>query len=187
MNTRRATRAAPTDAVRWLFGPALILSLVILAVFRVTDAPLQTSASPKGIISYELAGSVTAAQAMLDSWDARAELYAAFGLGLDYLYMPSYALAIGLAATWAGRQLGARRRWPVGLGRLLAWGLGLAALLDAIENIALLKMLLAGVAAMPWPTVAAATAAAKFALVLAGLGYALAGAVSWLVARLRPR
>lgn len=171
--------------VPWLFWPALILALVILGVFSVIDAPLRTPAAPQGIISFELAGSVAASQAMLDSWDARARLYAAFGLGLDYLYMPSYALAIGLAAAWAGRQLGRRWRWLAGLGLALAWGLGLAALLDAVENFALTKMLLAGTAAAPWPGVAATCAAVKFALVILGLVYAFAGGLFWLAARLR--
>ena len=93
-----------------LFWPAFALALFVMAVFRVIDVPLQTSAAPSGVISYELAGSAPAAQAMIDSWGAQARLYAAFGLGLDYLFMLSYALAIGLGAAWAGRQLGARQR-----------------------------------------------------------------------------
>lgn len=183
------TSSAPTatDATRNLplFWPAFALALLVMAAFRVIDVPLQTPSAPNGIVSYELAGSAPAAQAMIDSWDAQARLYAAFGLGLDYLFMLSYALAIGLGAAWAGRQLGSGRRWPVSLGRVLAWGLGLAALLDAVENIALLKMLLVGTASAPWPAVAAVCATIKFALVLAGLVYVLAGVVRWLIARLR--
>ena len=164
-----------------LFGVALVFLLLIFGVFRVIDAPLQTSVAPQGIVSFELAGTGARAQAMLDSWDARARLYAAFGLGLDYLFMVSYAAAIGLAAAWAGRQLGARRRWPIALGVALGWGLAFAALLDAVENIALTVMLLAGVADAPWPALAAVCATVKFALVLLGFLYASAGAVSWLL------
>lgn len=169
--------------VQWLFWPALILALVIFAVFSVLDAPLRNAAAPNGIISFELAGSVARAQAMIDSWDARARLYAAFGLGLDYLFMVSYALAIGLGCLRAAGVLG--RRWPrlAGLGRLLAWGLSLAALLDAIENFALTTMLLAGAASAPWPALAAGCAAVKFALVGLGLLYALAGGAMWAIRR----
>lgn len=165
----------------WLFWPALTLTLAILAVFSVIDAPLQNAAAPSGIISFELAGAVARAQAMLDSWDAHARLYAAFGLGLDYLFMVSYAVAIGLGCAGLAGVLG--RRWPrLGrVGRILAWGLLPAALLDAVENIALLRMLLAGAASAPWPALAAGCAAVKFALVALGLLYALAGAAFWLV------
>lgn len=187
----RTLAAGPTsrrDAWKQpLFWAALALTLLILAVFRVIDAPLQTAAAPQGIISYELAGTVARAQAMFDSWDARVRLYAAFGLGLDYLFMVSYAVAIGLAAAWAGRQLGAQRRWPVRVGLALGSGLALAALLDAVENFALARMLFAGAAAAPWPALAAGCATVKFALVILGLVYAAAGALSWLIARARRR
>ncbi len=187
----RHTMKTPASPVQRLFWPALILTLAILAVFSVIDAPLRTPAATKGsasgIIAYELAGSVTAAQAMIDSWDARARLYAAFGLGLDYLYMPSYALAIALGCMWARRRLAARWPWLGGVGLALAWGLGAAALLDAIENFALLKMLLAGVASAPWPALAAVCATIKFVLVVAGLLYAVAGAAAWIVSKLLGR
>ena len=62
----------------------------------------------------------------------------------------------------------------------LAWGQWLAALLDAIENGALLTMLL-DVPAQPWPVVAWWCAIAKFALVLLGLLFVLVGGVSLVV------
>jgi hypothetical protein len=68
------------------------------------------------------------------------------------------------------------------LGMALAWGQAVAVLCDAIENIVLLKMLLSA-AAEPWPAVARWCAVVKFALVLAGLVYALAGFIFWLATR----
>lgn len=187
---RNASVRAPAAGAAWKlprFWPVLVLALLVMAVFRVIDVPLQTAAALQGIVSYELAGTVEAAQAMLDSWDGRARLYTAFGLGLDYLFMPSYALAIGLACAWAARRLGVRWRPLGGLGLALAWGQAPAVLLDATENFALTKMLLAGTAAAPWPAVSAACATVKFALVILGLVYTLAGALSWLTDRLRSR
>lgn len=196
MSGRLAPGAPPASPLQRLFWPALLLALAVMVVFGVIDAPLHTPAATKeilpgiavpGIVAYELAGSVTAAQAMIDSWNARAQLHAAFGLGLDYLYMPSYALAIALGCLWARRRLAAHRPRLAALGLALAWGLAVAALLDAIENFALLKMLLAGVAAAPWPALAAICATIKFLLVIAGLLYALAGAAAWAVGRLQGR
>ena len=129
---RNASVRAPAAGAAWklpLFWPVLVLALLVMAVFRVIDVPLQTAAALQGIVSYELAGTVEAAQAMLDSWDGWARLYAVFGLGLDYLFMPSYALAIGLACAWAARgwgRAGVRSagwalRWRGARRRLCRW------------------------------------------------------------------
>ena len=151
------------------------------ALLRI-DVPLQTTAAPQGIVSYEMAGSVDGAQRILDSWDPTARLYAAFSLGLDYLYMPAYGIVIGLACAWAAELWCKRRRWLALAGVGLAWGLMVAALCDAVENVALVTMLLSGVRA-PWPAVAFGCATVKFALIGAGLVYTLIGGVAWLRSR----
>lgn len=167
-----------------VFFSCLALTLALMFVLLRIDAPLKTAAAPQGIVSYELAGSIDGAQRILDSWNPTAQLYAAFSLGLDTLYMPAYAIAIGLACVWAA-ELWSKRRSPsaaVGVG--LAWGLLVAALCDAIENIALVTMLLSGVRE-PWPAVAFGCAALKFALIGGGLVYVLIGAAAWLRSRRR--
>lgn len=163
----------------WLL---LALTIVLTIVLQAVDAPLKTPAAPHGIVSFELAGTAPAAQSILDSWDIDARAHAGFSLGLDYLYMPAYALTIGLACVWAARGMGRRRQWLGGLGWALAFGLGVAALLDAVENYALTTMLFGGAAA-PWPAVARWCATGKFALIIAGLAYALAGFGFWLATR----
>jgi hypothetical protein len=167
------------DAV---FLSFLALTLVLMTVLWLIDVPLKTTAAPQGIVSYELAGSVTEAQRILDSWSPTARLYAAFSLGLDYLYMPAYAIAIGLACAWAAELWSRRRRRLALAGVGLAWGLMAAALCDAIENVALITMLLSGVRE-PWPALAGICAAVKFLLIGAGLVIALLGALSWLRSR----
>jgi hypothetical protein len=168
-----------------VFLSFLALTLALMFVLLLIDAPLQTTAAPKGIVSYELAGNIDGAQRILDSWNPTARNYAAFSLGLDYLYMPAYAIAIGLACAWAAERWRSKRRgWLALVGVGLAWGLMAAALCDAVENIALLTMLLSGVRE-PWPAVAFGCAALKFALIGGGLVYALLGAVAWLRSRLR--
>jgi hypothetical protein len=165
-----------------LWWALLALTIVLTVVLQAVDAPLKTPAAPQGIVSYELAGTTAAAQSILDSWDAGARMHAGFSLGLDYLYMPVYALTIGLACAWAARVLGRRNRWLGSLGRVLAYALGLAALLDAVENYALTTMLFSA-AAEPWPAVARWCATGKFALIIAGLAYCVAGFVFWLMTR----
>jgi len=72
---------------------------------------------------------------------------------------------------WTARRIAPRT------GLALAWAVLLAAPLDAVENAALVWMLVQGpgdaAAAVAW-----ACALPKFALVFAGLGYAAAGQVA---------
>jgi len=157
-----------------LFFALLLWTLGLFAVFQVLNAPLTTTAAPEGIVSFELAGSPSKSAAILASWDESARLFAAFGLGLDYLFMPSYALTLSLGTLLAA---GRRRGWLNALGALAGWGALAAALFDAVENFALWKILL-GALTSPWPELTAVCAQAKFGLLLLGLLYALAG---WLL------
>lgn len=154
-----------------LIGVALLLTILM----QLVGAPLTTAAAPAGIVSFEFAGTVARAQEILASWDRQAQLHAAFSLGLDYVYLLAYALAIGLtclrlAASWETARPGLAR-----LGRLLGWSQGVAALLDAVENVALIRLLIGSPHAL-WPPLAWICAALKFALVLAGLAYVLVAA-----------
>ena len=161
----------PSTSRKPLFFTFLALTLILFAVFRVLDAPLRTSFAPNGIVSYELAGNIKPAAEILGSWDARAQLFAAFGLGLDYLFMPTYALALSLGILLAaGRHPGAFAK----IGTPLGWGALTAALFDAVENFSLWQFMLGDFQAL-WPRLAAICATVKFALLLMGLAYALLG------------
>ncbi len=159
---------------RRAFVMALLATALVLAGMSAVNAPLKTSAAPNGVISWELARTLERAQAMLSSWDKSAQLHAALGLGLDYLFMVTYGLALALGCSLTARGQSGRLRQ---VGVLLAWGALLAALLDAVENYALIRLLLGSERAL-WPALAFWCAAPKFALVAAGLVYVL-GAGAW--------
>ena len=161
----------------WIF---LAFTLALTILMNLVGAPLINSTAPSGIVSFELAGGVQLASEIIASWDARAQRYAAFGLGLDYVYMLAYASTISLACLWAGQVLRSSG-WPLsGAARPLAWGQWLAALLDALENLSLAIILLESVRS-PWPELARLCAVLKFALIFLGLVYVfLALAVSLL-------
>jgi hypothetical protein len=148
-----------------LFYVFFALTLVIFGVFRGVDKPLRTAAAPSGIVSFELARDPGTAQNIVNSWDSSARLYAAFGLGLDYLFMPVYALALslGLLLTLNGRT-GWYRYFAVWMG----WGAFFAALFDTVENYAL-WVALTGKVVSPYPEIAALCATIKFVLLIAGL------------------
>ncbi len=164
----------PAHRRRPVFGVLLALTLVVMAVLNLVDGPLKTKAAPQGIVSFELAGNVSTASDIVQSWTPAALPHAGFSLGFDFVFMVAYALTIGLACLWAAEVLGERYPWAARLGVGLAWGQVLAALLDATENVALLVTLLDAPRA-PWPQIAAWCAGPKFGLVLLGLLYAALG------------
>jgi hypothetical protein len=162
----------PSASRKRLFFAFLAGTLILFAVFRVLDAPLRTPAAPNGIVSFELAGTPEQAQAQLASWDQTAALYAAFGLGLDYLFMPVYATALALGILLAAGKHGG---WFATFSTWLGWGAYAAAIFDAVENYDLARMLLMNQVLSPYPQVAAFSATVKFGLLLLGLFYALVG------------
>jgi len=150
-----------------------ILTLSLSYALTSTGRPLKTPPAPNGIISFEFAGNLTNAVAMIESWDEPARVAAGLNLGLDYLYLVAYPLAIGL-----GCLLLSRRFRPSGFaaltGILLSWLQPVAGILDAIENYALIK-LLTGSRNEILPAIAYWCATPKFAIVAAGLAYVLLG------------
>ena len=166
----------PNNARKPAFFVLLAWTIILMALSQVVNAPLKTSAAPASIVSFELAHTSSNAQAMIDSWDARTKLFAAFGLGFDYLFMPSYAFTIALACLLAsGRENG----WFSALGAWLGWGALLAALFDAVENIGMWNSLL-GNFNSAWPQVSFWCAIFKFTLLLLGIVYGLIG---WILPR----
>jgi hypothetical protein len=166
--------AIPSDRRARVFVPLLIATLVITFLFRFIG-PAQPT-----IVDFELAGSVENAQTIIDAWPETDHIRAGFSLGFDYLYMPVYSTTIALACLLAAGVL-RRTAWHTS-GLLLAWGLWIAALFDAIENLALFTELLGNNVA-PWPQVAQICATIKFGLILLGLLYVLAGVVAKVLAR----
>lgn len=180
----------PVTSRKPLFFAFLAGTLILFAVFRILDAPLRTPAAPSGIVSFELAGTPFQAQAIIDSWHemayllssvegepvpgmvSRAYAFAAFGLGIDYLFMPVYATALALGILLAASR---HKGWFGMLGIWLGWGAYAAAIFDAVENYALARMLLMNEVWSPNPEVAAFSATVKFGLLLLGLFYALVG------------
>ena len=98
-------------------------------------------------------------------------LIAAFGLGFDYLFMPTYALVLSLGLLLAmGNK---KNRYAVFAG-WMGWGVFVAAFFDAMENYALWRVLTGDVVS-PYPEIAAICATIKFILLILGLVTALSG------------
>lgn len=178
----------PVPLRKPFFLAFLVLTILLFAVFWILDQPLRTEAAPHGIVSFEMAGTTRAARDITDSWKQlsvllsatgqpnpdivnAAYMFAAFGLGLDYLFMPVYALALGFATLLAAqRQAG----WIHSILALAGYGAFVAALFDAVENYALFRVLLGWVDSS-YPEIAATCALIKFSLLAFGILAALIG------------
>jgi hypothetical protein len=136
------------------------------------------------IVDFEFCRTVDKANAILKAWDQVARIQAAFSLGFDYLYIPFYSTTIALACIWAANKLGGNRVWH-NMGMLFAWGLWVAAVLDCVENYALLTML-QGTVANPYPALATLCASCKFSLILLGLGFCVLVAITRIIKAARP-
>jgi hypothetical protein len=155
--------------------PLTITTVVVMVAMGVLDQPIKSHQARLGIVSFELAGDVPTAQAIVDSWDARARSVAGVGLGLDYLFMLAYSTTLALACLWATTVFGRRGSVLASVGVPLALGQWLAAVCDGIENVALIRTLVDG-AADPWPAVAWWAAVPKFVLLTLGVTYIVTAA-----------
>jgi hypothetical protein len=169
------------DPFRWLgddgqwrlFLLVSILSIAVMVALDDQGSRLKTEASPWGIVSFEFVGSGEAAARMLAGWGERGRLIAGINLGLDFLFILVYAVALSLGSAIAARSHGRFSTSREIIGYLIAWGALLAGLFDVVENFALIEVLL-GADGDWWPGVARACARPKFAIV----GVALAHIIS---------
>ncbi len=155
----------------WLLGTGTLLLLLVLTI---VDQPLRTAASPNGIVSFELAKNIETSRQIIDSWSEKARLFAAFSLGIDYLFLVCYALFLGLAVYKLAQVFSERKTWLARLGIALNWGVFLAAAFDALENYCLIRQLF-GTLSTLCPLFAHYFASAKFLLLVLGLSYLIIG------------
>lgn len=142
----------------------------------------------RAMIALELAGSVQKAGDVLKSAkeadDNPIEKYRT-ALGWDFLFIFIYPLSGIAGCLLVIKFLAARglsiSQIGVTIGFVLIALLPLAALLDAVEDFALLRVLRAPVS--PWPRIARWCAIPKFTIVGATLLYELFGVCTWIVTK----
>jgi hypothetical protein len=173
-----------TSGQKRAFVVLLVLTLIVMAGMNTVGRPLNTEAAPMGIISFELAGELSLARRMVESWGSMGRVYAGLNLGLDYLFMVAYSSSIALGCILVARSLSRRVGFLFPVGVLLAWAQFGAALLDALENYALIQVLL-GSQQASWPVVARWCAIPKFLIVATGLAYVGVGAALAMVTKNR--
>jgi len=146
-----------------------VAALILLITISMVDQPLKNSNSG-GIISYELAGNFERSQEILNSWDYTAKLYAAFSLGIDYLFMVAYSLFLALSIYKLSQNFVGQKESLLKIGIYLSWAQFVAAIFDGIENYFLFR-LLSGSQVEMFSTLAFYSASIKFILIFLGLLY----------------
>jgi len=162
------------SAQRWALLIFFLMSTLLLTAMHNLDRALISASAPNGIVSFELAGNIDRANKILTAWGSEGKVHATLSLGLDYLFLIVYALFISLACVRIARHLKIRFSFLATWGFVLGWAQFLAALLDAIENFALIKLTL-GSLRETWPVIARWCALVKFGIVGLGLVYILTG------------
>ena len=154
----------------------LAATLVLAVVLGFIGGPLGTVKTAKGnacdIVSFEFAGTVDQAQAIINAWNAYGIVdRAKWNTWLDYLFLLSYPnlIALGIVGLLARPMTDGWRT----VGRLLAWAQWVVLVSDATENFALLRILYGTIVA-PWPQVAYVCAAVKFGFLFEGIVFLLA-------------
>ncbi len=146
----------------------------LMTILGILDKSLINETVPLGIVSFEFAGNLTSAQSMIESWGPEGQLYAALSLGLDYLFIILYASSIALGCSLVSRTI--TGHFISLAGKILALAQSAAAILDSVENYALIKILL-GSENKLWPVISFWSAIPKFIIVGTGLAYIAAGAI----------
>jgi hypothetical protein len=155
----------------WISG---IFTLFLTIALSYVDQPLKNPVAPHGIVSFELAGSIQTARAILDSWNAQARLFAAFSLGIDFLYLTAYPLFIALLIYKLAEKFRKSYYLFYRFGLALALLQPVAGVLDAIENYGLIRLLFGSMNGT-FASLAFFAATVKFTLIVTGVLYFAVG------------
>ena len=154
----------------------ILLITIIINIIAITffDTPLKNDVCKNGIVSFELARDLDESVNILDSWDTDAKINAGLSLGFDFLFLLIYSSFIALLIfninnrLWKGESF-------YKFGNILIGLIFIAAFLDIIENIALIKLLLGDLKQI-WSSVAYYFAVIKFVIIIISIIYLL---ISW--------
>ena len=156
----------------------LITFMTLAAMFAVmsVDKYLQNTTSPHGILDFEFAKTSQRAFYILQDWGITGQKYAAFSLGIDYLFLVFYTLFFMISVY----KVAENNHFLVGKLALPFSLLFLTAgIYDALENYFLLSIIVEK-ASSQTPLYAYISAASKFVSIAIGLAF-LTAALLWKV------
>lgn len=163
-----------------LFGVCLVLGVYAGGKPKLGNSDTGT----ENVGALELAGSSTRAKEVITNWDEKGlKGVAISAVHWDYAFLFAYSTALALACLVASKVYESASQRLAAAGFWIALAQWAAALLDAVENVALLRML-RGDASDFWAGLARACAIPKFALIALALVYAVSALSVWAVRKM---
>lgn len=151
----------------WVRGNRIATAAAVFAGYTAVMMRLESrmrAAGGPGVVPFELAGTAAKAEAIMERWGPDGRRAARQSMWLDFGYMTSYGILLGLLVDRRRRRLGHAAWVPA-----LAAG---AVAADAVEGVALLRVLdRRDIAANAGR--ARVAASIKFAVIAAALGYSV--------------
>lgn len=138
---------------------------------------MHNETTPGGIVTFEFAKDIDTAKNIINSWDENAKLNAGLSLGIDYLFLISYSLFFSISIFLISNRFQSKFVLIHHFGTVFTFLLLFAGLCDAIENYALIRLLLGSQNAI-FPPVAYYFASIKFIIIGLGLIYILLGMIT---------
>jgi hypothetical protein len=153
----------------------LVAAVLVLVTWVLTVTPMSTEEAPLSVSSFGMSWDMERARAMMASWDERARLSGAFGIGFDFLNLLVYSTPVAMACAWVAQAWREAGRTALGnVWSLVAWGQWLAVLCGAVQNAVMMSLLL-GSGGDAWLKVSYWATLLKLALLVLGPALALAG------------
>jgi hypothetical protein len=152
------------DNSRWAVWWSGAMAFALFGLISVLNRPLETEAAPLGILSLQWAWTKEAARTIVASWAQSGVLKAAFwNIWLDFPFALAYGTTLSAIFSRVCRMLKGTSFKSSLFGRYAPFLPLLAAFLDMVENVALLKMM-GGSDGPSWPPIAAICSTAKFSI-----------------------
>lgn len=164
--------AATRRRILWIAGAA---ALAIWVFLFIQDSQIKDSGGP-GIVSFEVAGTQDEAEEILEDWGEEGEDDARVSILADFPYLIAYSVFLAVGCTICSERFARRGMTRLAsIGPLLGWSIFIAGLLDATENVSMLRAIEGYTET--WPAIALYAAVPKFAIAGLGLAYVIAGAI----------
>jgi hypothetical protein len=154
-----------------------LIGVILFLALGYFNKPLVTEIAPNGIVSFELAKDINTSISIISSWDLNAKINAGLSLGIDFLYLVIYSIFFATSCYLISQKYINKNNWMFKTGLLLTKLQFVAALFDAIENIALIKLLIGSNNGI-YSSIAFYFASIKFLIIALGIVYIIIGFVT---------
>jgi hypothetical protein len=168
--------------LKTVFITSFILTALVTIALQYSGGYLVTNEAPFGIVSFEFSGDMLKAQKIIDSWGIQGMIYAGLNLGLDYLFLIAYSLMLASCSLLITEKLKGKLELMQVTGYTIAIGSLLAGFLDAIENVALISILV-GNGSDFWAQLALLCAIPKFILAGLAIAYVVFGGIYLMIVK----